>query len=112
LDYTTRFIQHGCPTKIVDATKTNVGQYIIYERRKKKIRIDEGQCWKAINSNNKSIKLNIELILPNSKARVPSFKENCFWKAKINMYEIAFFHFLGCRSAFRLTRSLTKQALC
>jgi len=27
------------------------------------------------------------------------------------MYEIAFFHFLGCRSAFRLTRSLTKQAL-
>jgi len=27
------------------------------------------------------------------------------------MYEIAFFHFLGCRSAFRLTKSLTKQAL-
>lgn len=41
-DYTTHFIQCGCPTKIVDETKIYVGQYIISERRKKKIRIDEG----------------------------------------------------------------------
>jgi len=44
----------------------------------KEIRIDEGQCWKVMSSNNESINLNVELILPNSKARIPSLKEKCF----------------------------------
>jgi len=41
--YTTRFIQYGCPTKIVDATKIHVGQYIIIDegkRRKKELMKD------------------------------------------------------------------------
>jgi hypothetical protein len=83
LDYTTRFIQHSCPTKIIDGSKIYVEQYIICERQNKEIRIDEGQCRKVMSSNNQSIKLNVELILPNSKARIPSFKENCFWTREL-----------------------------
>jgi len=34
----------------------------------------------VMSSTNESINLNVELSLPNSKARIPNFIENCFWR--------------------------------